>query len=471
MPEVYSLEKPNKEEVEKLVKELKEYPELKPRLTFDFPLSQSRKDALEMIKSEGKIDAKRVEELLKSDDFIEKGAGLYILNKLSPSLPKESAELLLPLLEKLSQDDNCDIRKDAIGSFGKLGELGLSFLKKLSRDQKHPWLREIAIEAIGQLGELALPFLKELIQDKSAPRVIAIQALGKVGEPALPLLEKLSQDEEEWIRKVVVIALGQMGNLALPLLEKLSQDEDEEIRRDVALALGEIGETGRPLLEKLSQDEAERVRITAFFSLNPINQKNEPKKFKSWLLATKKPLFATPHTKELAERIFNIQDMAKIMADEFGDKFIGLTVFGSTAKGYAEPESDLDWGIVAKDKEVSDYFQKTAKSLRLCHEHYAGVDEKYKVQDNADILFYGLFFGNRKELQKLQKTALEDMGENGWENIRYKIRSNELGLIKAAMRFGIKDEEMEKIKQAVALLRVPPPYDEALRIVRKRAGK
>jgi len=63
------------------------------------------------------------------------------------------------------------------------------------------------------------------------------------------------------------------------------------------------------------------------------------------------------------------------------------------------------------------------------------------------------------------------MEESEWDKIRRTIMSEETDLSKAALRFGIPDEEVEKIKICAILLRVPPSYDEMIEIVEKRANE
>lgn len=186
-------------------------------------------------------------------------------------------------------------------------------------------------------------------------------------------------------------------------------------------------------------------------------------------MSSRKPLFATSFAKELVEKMLKLESISKELKNKFGDDFIGFTIFGSLEKGYSSKGSDLDWGIIAKNRRVSDYFKKLAGSLNLCHEYYLGVDKDYKISERPDFLFYGLFFGDFKELVKLQKSILLTFSDSGWDEIRNNILNLETGLYKAGTRFDIPDEELEKIEQFVALLKTPPPRQEALEIIKRRA--
>jgi predicted nucleotidyltransferase len=279
----------------------------------------------------------------------------------------------------------------------------------------------------------------------------------------------MSKDEVSVVREAVAKALGNLGEQSLPILEKMSKDENLDVRKAAIQARIKIiveskGEQSLPILEKMSKDEVDAVRKAAKTAIAQLKKGGY-----KYLLSTQKPLFATPETKVLAERIKKLQEIAQKLKEKFKDKFIGITILGGMAKGYLREESDLDWGIIAKDKKVSEEFQKIAKSLNLCHEHYAEVSKKNEVLKNKDVLFYGLFFGDHKELRKLQKIAFQNMDKNEWDDIRRHIMINETNLFKAAERFNINEEEMERLCQFATLLRVPPSYNEALEIVKKRA--
>ena len=405
MPKFNSLEQPSKELMEKITKELYEHSEVKPRLIFPFPLSEERNEALEMIKTE-KIDEEKLLKLLKSNDFIEKKAGFYLFNKINIKFSEEKQEKFLPILEAMSKDEDWYVRQSVAQAMGNSGEKSLPILEAMSKDKD--WnVRRSAIQGR----------IKIIIETK--------------GEKSLPILEAMSKDRDWDVRRAVAQALGNLGEKSLPILEAMSKDKDWDVRQEVAQALGKI---------------------------QPARNKNKS------LLSTRKPLFATLEIKSLMRKIQELQKIADKLKKEFGDKFIGLTIVGSTAKGYSTEESDIDWGIIAKDKIVSEKFRAMAESLNLCHEHYVGVDKNRRISENKDFLFYGLFFGDFNELKKLQKAALEHMDEKQWNIIRKKIESNETNLSEAVKRFNILEEEMEKITIFSSLLRVPLSYKKTLEL-------
>lgn len=456
MPKFFSLEQPPKEEVKKLIKELHKYsPELKPRSAFVFPLNENRKDALEMIETD-EFNEEKVMKFLESDDFIEKQAGLYFFSKI-PKLSEENYAKALAIIEQMGGNKGGDIQEAMTQARVKIiietkGKEDLSILEQMSKDKNRD-VQEAAIQALGNLGEKALLILEQ---------------------------KQISKDEDEDIREAaaqakVKIIIETKGKQALPALEQMSRDlgGGRHVQRAAAQARVKIiieteGKKALPILKQMNKDKNWYIQEAAAQALKKAKGAKEHK----WLLATRKPLFATPHTKELAERILKIQEIVKNLKEKYKDDFVGLTIFGSTAKGYFTKrlfhQSDLDWGIIARKKEVSEEFKKMAKSLYLCFEHYVGMNEKYQIQQNEGMLFYGLFFGDYTKLLEIQKEFLENTSKEKWDEIRKDILENETHLYKAEERFGLTKEEMEKIIQTTALLRVPPSYEETLKIVGKR---
>lgn len=373
MPKFHSLEQPKREEAEKLSKKLHEnFPELKPQLTFSFPLNKNRENALEMLKSE-KIEFAVVSKLLNSDDFIEKEAGIYCL--LNFRFPDEYVN----------------------ENFDKL----------------------------------------------------------------LSLAEKLIADEESYTtRKAGVMFLGNLGEKALPTLEKLAnQNKDLVVQREVYSLINQIKNRSSFAFKEL--EERERIE----------EGKRKREKPAPYLLASKKPLFATLFPEELAKKLTKLQEIQQELEKEFGSKFIGIVVLGSLEKGYSEPKSNLDYGIIAENLEVSSAFRKLAdyRGLEPCCESYVGPNMPGTMGDK-DILFRGLFFGNRKKLIELQLKALQEISSGEWDGFRQTMM-RETNLRKAQERFNVNEKEFEKTKEAVALLRMPPSREEALKIVQERANK
>ena len=169
-----------------------------------------------------------------------------------------------------------------------------------------------------------------------------------------------------------------------------------------------------------------------------------------------------------------VDDMKK----KFKDDFIGVVVVGSVSKGYfyKDEGSDIDGIVIARDKSAVEYFKNEAKSIGMCRgldecfgAGYIGVDDEYKIlYGDPGGLFKGIFFGDRRKLLKAQKKVLADEDKRGWDKIREHILHTETSLGKAARRFDIFDVELKKIKQFIALLKVPPSLKEAREIINNK---
>lgn len=446
MPKFFSLEKPKKEEVEEINQELKEFPELKPRLTFNFSLNENRRDALEMINRESEIDSEKIMQLIQSSDFVERNAGLYLISQ-KPDFSEEDKKEILQILDGMVQDRDEDVKKVALRAKVNLVLMAQDeeSLEKISKDKD--WMvREAAIQVFGSFGDKYLPILERMSKDDKdlyVKELARAQVLINRGEKSLPILEKMSRDKHFSVRESAIEILGQIGKKSLPILEQMMLKEEDDYLRDLIST-----------------------------TLN--NLKILSESFHKWLFATQKPLFATPFTKELSEQIIELENISRLVKDKFGNDFIGLTIFGSVSKGYANKKSDLDWSFIAKNKEASKCFNdlvKSSSNLRPCvfgGRYNVGLGAGDPIEQHQDALFYGLFFGDRKQLLKLQKEVLNNISEEDWDKIRKQILEHETNLNKIAQRVEIKNSELEQIRQASALLRVPPPYNETLKMFKSK---
>lgn len=491
MPKFYSAEKPRERGIEELTGELREYPELKPRLAFLWPLGEGRQNALEILESEEIIDLKKVEKLLESGDFIEREAGLYILGNVKYS-DKSVSENLKSVLDKIYEEKlDSDYEDDARDSVARVKmnilvatqkEAALPKIKKTFSSGTH-FERLAAIEALyfGGLDERkSLSFLKGLVvaNNDLANETIA-ETAGIFGEKSLPLLDELAGNANINVRvraiktKIEVLTKARKEKL-LPFLEEMVFHEDWRVRLETARAAKVVGLAAAPLLEKLSKDKAFNVSEKAKLSLALLKSGQ-----RKWLLSSRKSIFASLSTKDLAENLAGLGKIVDDMKENFKDDFVGVMVVGSINKGYfSEQEgSDVDVIVIAKGKKEVNYFiDSAAGSMRICYgldvcfgAGHIGIDDRYGIKyGNPSGLFYGIFLGDRQKLLKLQKKVLENEDNNGWDKIRMDIVDNETSLGKAARRFDIRDSELEKIKQFVALLKIPPPLEEAQEILNKR---
>ncbi|MCW1299457.1 MAG: HEAT repeat domain-containing protein, partial [Candidatus Parvarchaeum sp.] len=121
MPRFHSLEQPPPRKARELARELHEYPELKPRLAFSFPLNEKRAEALQMIAGKKEINEERVIKLLRSSDFIEQRVGLFLLKNVH-SFSERNYQEILSFLETMKGDEDWFVRETLVQALGNLGE-------------------------------------------------------------------------------------------------------------------------------------------------------------------------------------------------------------------------------------------------------------------------------------------------------------------------------------------------------------
>ncbi|MEK9129979.1 MAG: HEAT repeat domain-containing protein, partial [Patescibacteria group bacterium] len=231
------IEHPNHFNFSEIREKREEYPtEIKP--SFCFCIDKERIDAIQMIKNEGeKIDSEKILELLKSDDFVKKNAGLYLLNKNFKIFFKETKnpEEILSILEKLIEDEDFDIKIEAISIYIKtIFEIKnskgiLLILEKLIEDKNWRVRQKIAIALNEQKNlEEFLLILEKLIEDKNrdvrlATIPICIKTIfeTKNSEEILPRLKELIKDEDYIVKQEIAIALNEQEKSKefLPILE------------------------------------------------------------------------------------------------------------------------------------------------------------------------------------------------------------------------------------------------------------
>ena len=487
MPKFYSLENPKKDKVDALLEEIKKYPDLRPRLAFLFPLSEGRKNALDMLESGEITNLKKVEELLESKDFIEREAGFYILGNSFYRDTGISAKMknLLDAIyeEKYKKEDLADSVKMNVLIASHKEKAFPKIEKIIGQGLTSERLAAVRALIFGGIDKnKAIGFLEKTdFSNNDWARESIAEGLDIFGEESLPLLEKFISDKDNNIKiraiktKIGIITASQKEK-ALPFLEKMAHYDDWRVRMAVVANLLSIGDAASSLLEELLNDEIPDVRRKAEEISNIL--KHEPHK---WLLGSRKSLFATNYTKEMTQRLSVLQNIVNETEKKFNDRFLGIIVVGSVEKGYfnADENSDLDVIILAKDYEVSEYIHNKAKYINICKgvmamkevsrgkwvENYIDFSRKIEDKDELSVLFGGLFWGNRKKLLELQNNILNKMNNNDWDEIRNIMLSGQTRLFKAASRFEINSVKLERIKVFTALSKVPPNYVETLEIV------
>ena len=190
------------------------------------------------------------------------------------------------------------------------------------------------------------------------------------------------------------------------------------------------------------------------------------------MLGSRKPLFATAFTPELLTKLSALEKIKKQLGKEFGDDFVGVSVHGSISKGYSVPESDMDYAVIASHPKVKARFEELAKEheLKLCGGVAKYLDEK--AQSNESFLFNGLFYGNHDKLLEMQNKVIENISEAGWGRVAESISATMQAQTKTRTRFGLSEEESEKLAVVSSLLRVPPASLDEMKAImaRKKAA-
>jgi HEAT repeat protein len=428
-----------------------------------------------IVKSEG-------EEKLAILEKLSRDSNEYIRESVVQAL-RNFGEEAIPVLEKLSRDESNLVRAavaQVLGNLGNLGKKALPILERLSRDE-YDSVRAAVAETLENFGEEAMPILEELSKDDNENVIILavqtkIKILAKIKneEELFIILGSLARDKSLYVRLALAQALGNLGEKALPILEILSRDEHPLVREAVARSLSNLGKKALRILENLTKDSDWEVRKAAKLSIAIIRGGGY-----KYLISTQKPLFATPETEALIKRIRTLEGIVERLKNRFGDEFIGLIALGSISKGYFVEESDIDYAIIATNKNVLEEFKRMAEkeSIILDFGYYVEINQENEILKcviaeggeeiltDEEVLFCGIFFGDRGKLKEIQKRAIQRMKSKRWDNIRKKIMREETDLEKLCERLKIPEEEMERLILATILLRVPPSYNEVKKLL------
>jgi len=345
-----------------------------------------------------------------------------------------------------------------------LKRLSLTELKNLT-EHPNPIVRKAAENALQeQTKQRNLTELKNLTEHPDAYiREIAAKELSQIyaKQKNLTGLTQLAENPDWVVRKAAAKALEQIGEKGLPTLRELIKDPSAFVCETAANSIAQIYRKQRNLteLKNLTEHPNPIVRKAAENALEQI-------KTRMAMLGTRRPFAATAHLLEILERTETLKAVSSQLKREFGEEFTGIVVFGSLAKGYARPESDIDYGVIASTPKPVKRFRELAreKGLPLCDEHYVNSGEK--SSKTTAMLFNGLFFGDRKALKKSQRAAfIRIESPQEWNRVRRQIFKNETHLETAFKRLGITSKREQQRLKAAAALRVPPPYNEMKKLL------
>jgi len=308
MPKVHSLEKPSPSEARELAKEVsalrgregKRSPESEPRLTFTWPLSKDRQDALEMMET-GEARPEKVADLLRSNDFIMRDAGLFLLNSPlyeKPDYTPEQREDLLLALQGLSTTKDPHVRVKTIEALSTVGgRTAVTVAEQIrtrAREVQDKYTTRGTLKFLGKMGEEAIPALERIIQNEDHKHKLgAIDALSNIkGKKVRALLMRVIDEREDKpgedreIRRTAAHnlseCLAKMGTDAMSLTIELSHHEDPLYREFATHALGKIDTSeAATALKEMARDRHSYVRKAAAHCLG--RREEEDPEYKSIL--------------------------------------------------------------------------------------------------------------------------------------------------------------------------------------------
>jgi HEAT repeat protein len=213
--------------------------------------------------------------------------------QMTNELDYEIKKMMVPILIRLLNDENANIRARSVTALGYIGLTAApaipAMIEMLRNDDNRDVQRACA-EAFGNIGSIALPAILRLFEDdkNKLVRILAAHAMGRMTsgvEAAVPaLIEALKNDTDKDIRKMCAQTLGDIGpvneKVILTLLETLKTDDDKEVRSEAALSLSrrfsENDRTVQALIEALRKDNDKDVRSTSAIALSFIGHRAAP---------------------------------------------------------------------------------------------------------------------------------------------------------------------------------------------------
>jgi len=188
----------------------------------------------------------------------------------------EAVEKSVPILIKLLEDDEEDVRDTAADTLGVLPEPALSSLKA-NMNHSNPLTRGAVYQALGVMGsdasDLAEPLLDQLSSETDTTALQkGIEALAKMNAPVKPFVERvqaLFPRQEGAIQQAVANAILSLpGEVTVPMLVQLMENSASDISVRAAELLGHLGPQAKeallPLLEKAQAQLTEEKPTTIY---------------------------------------------------------------------------------------------------------------------------------------------------------------------------------------------------------------
>lgn len=188
------------------------------------------------------------------------------------------ADQAVPLIKKVLNDDNGQVRSMAIFALGlKPTEECYSLLVEILQNDPDYGIRADAAGALGYLEDPRAfdPLVRAFYEDVDwLVRFSAAVSLGNLKNPkAHDVLIKALESPEVVIQQAAIAALGEIGDVdAIDNILNFAQSEDWLVRQRLAEALGNLPtDKSRSALRYLAKDDHPQVSAAANISLNRLD--------------------------------------------------------------------------------------------------------------------------------------------------------------------------------------------------------
>ena len=313
--------------------------------------------------------------------------------------------------------------------------------------------RRLSVQFAKQMLSSEDPIKKDLALyffSRANPRVLA-------KELSFEELKKIYWDSHSagaQFKENIISAIIFSGKDGVDYLDKIISDIylSYDVKIDIIKFLKKYG-----YMEALKTVIAKHPELIA--SLDPSNLKKRQMQIneKDILLGEKEPIVANPDLKTIVKKFDEVQRISDDLKKQFGDRFVGIVIVGSTTKGYATPESDIDY-VVIGDLSKNEIQIKSNLKLHFVHMAIPRAHDLWALS----ALFNGIFFGDKELLLQKQREFIKWVTPKQWDFVRGMIYSQESKLSKAFERSNLSEREKRRIFSKTAL-RVSPRYDEMKR--------
>jgi HEAT repeat protein len=210
----------------------------------------------------------RVSQQLESENSRDRLLGLAALRDIS-------ADRAVPLILKVIDDDNLQVRSMAVFALGvKPTEVCFPTLSRILETEEDYGIRADAAGALGYLADIRAfePLMRAFLEDTSwLVRFSAAVSLGNLGDRrAFEALVAALDSPEVVLQQGIIAALGEIGDpRACEHILKFAQAEDWLTRQRLAEALGNLPcEKSLSALRYLAKDPHPQVVAAANYALD-----------------------------------------------------------------------------------------------------------------------------------------------------------------------------------------------------------